>query len=169
MVSRTFFQQCWICWYTFWLCISNQVDPNASINNLRQCQWEQKSRNYWIAHHGNFQFSIDKTRKWANYPLRSSAYLYVPNWQRGFSKTKNEAWIWLIISASTTLDIQQLKEEEEEEKKIKWGMIKERAAEQNWIITTNWMYMTKLGLQSNRCPHNFKLILYHKEFGTQEE
>ena len=98
----------------FWLCISNQVDPNASINNLRQCQWEQKSRNYWIVHHGNFQFSIDKTRKWANYPLRSSAYLYVPNWQRGFSKTKNEAWIWLIISASTTLDIQQLKEEEEE-------------------------------------------------------
>ena len=36
--------------------------------------------------------------------------------------------IWLIISASTILDIQQLKEEEEGKKKK--GMIKERAAEQ---------------------------------------
>ena len=103
----------------FWLSISNQVDPNASINNLRQCQWEQKSRNYWIAHHGKFQFSIVKTRKWANYPLRSSAYLYVPNWQRGFSETKNEAWIWLIISASTTLDIQQLKRRRRRKRKKK--------------------------------------------------
>ena len=107
MVSKYIFPAVLI---RFWHPISNQVDPKASINNLRQCQWEQQSRNYWIVPHGKFQFSIEKTRKCANYPLRSTAYLHVPNWQKGFSKTKNEAWIWLIISASTILDIQQLKE-----------------------------------------------------------
>ena len=30
------------------------------------------------------------------------------------------------------------------------------------------MYMTRLGLQSIWCPHNFKLIFYRKEFDMQE-